>query len=142
MLQAPFGSPSPWQFLTGWRSHLRPTPPCPHSWSVAVVPNSVDQTTATIAITPPAFGTFDIFVLSVCVKPSSGTPSWDACPKTNCLPTQVRSRRAGCCCCLAASAALRQAGAATAGHASMRGTHCAGSVHARQAGLMRASSEQ
>ena len=92
----------------------RPTPPCPHSWSVAVVPNSVDQTTATIAITPPAFGTFDIFVLSVCVKPSSGTPNWDACPKTNCLPTQVRRRRAGCWMLPGCLSGAAQAGAATA----------------------------
>ena len=131
-------------------THPLPGPSlAPHSWSVAVVPDSVQQTTAAISITPPEFGTFDFYELSVCPKPAKGDPEWQACPKTNCLPNQVRRPPA----CLPAGTFLSAclsclSCAGLAGLAGLAGVHCAGcpcKVHgppgapaARTAGMTRA----
>ena len=41
-------------------------------------------------IDPPDIGgPYDRYILSVCPKPPSGAPNWDACPKTTCLAAQV-----------------------------------------------------
>lgn len=51
---------------------------------------SVTQTSVTVKINAPAEGgPYDSFVISVCPKPRSGTPNWDACPQTTCLPSQA-----------------------------------------------------
>ncbi|PRW44907.1 fibronectin isoform X1 [Chlorella sorokiniana] len=69
------------------------TTPGAFPWSVSVVPDSVTQSSASIKITPPSEGgPFAKYVLSVCTKPRSGAPNWDACPQTTCSPSQV----AGC----------------------------------------------
>ena len=60
---------------------------------MSVVTDSETQSSASIKINPPSDGgPFAKYVLSVCPKPRSGTPNWDACPQTNCSPSQV----AGC----------------------------------------------
>lgn len=53
---------------------------------------SVTQTSAAFKISPPSEGgPYTTYVLSVCPKPSSGAPNWDACPKTTCLSSQLAS---------------------------------------------------
>lgn len=47
------------------------------------------QTSAVAVITPPEGGPWGTYVLSVCPKPPSGAPNWDACPKTTCTAAQV-----------------------------------------------------
>lgn len=60
------------------------------SWSVEASSGAVTQTTATVKINPPPEGgPYDSFVLYVCRKPLTGTPNWDTCPTTTCLPSQV-----------------------------------------------------
>lgn len=34
-------------------------------------------------------GPWDTYIISVCLKPPSGTPNWAACPKTTCTAAQV-----------------------------------------------------
>ncbi|PRW45179.1 lactation elevated 1 [Chlorella sorokiniana] len=59
-------------------------------WSLEPLGASATQTTVTVKINPPAEGgPYDTFLLSVCLKPASGQPNWDACPTTTCLPSQV-----------------------------------------------------
>ena len=45
----------------------------------------------TVKINPPSEGgPYDSFLLSVCLKAKNGgTPDWDTCPTTTCLPSQV-----------------------------------------------------
>lgn len=89
-LQHPDGCCQP--LLTACPSCLPYPRPLPRSWSVSLNRSSVTQTSAAFKISPPSEGgPYTTYVLSVCPKPASGAPNWDACPKVNCLATQLAS---------------------------------------------------